>query len=257
MSRHALIPGLKSSLLSTSDIPTLLSDAWLTDKHMNAAGDWINTTLGFPSHVRVIHTHFLPELARSRSRSPSWLPLRARELDSLIRSAHVTCLLFPIFLLRHWTFLVVYIQDQSCIYVDSLDPYGLFAPSGALELIDWWLGSVLGVPFELSEDEAIPFEVGTQTDSHECGVAVLGTMAHVALAEAPWTQERSEEHRMQWCLRLTGAWSLSTSHVSSSLRVLYVLVSTLLLFSHGRPIPLRHPRPDPRRVWCSMLTPRR
>ncbi|KAG8955751.1 Sentrin-specific protease 3 [Tulasnella sp. 424] len=183
----------RSAVLHGTDLAGFLGDNWLTDEHMNAAGDWINMRLGEDSHSRVLSTFFLGSLALNRSQHPTWNPIRPRKLDTLVRDGHVPFLMIPVHLHCHWTYLYVDLMNRSCIYFDSLDPDNFIAPDGVLELLDWWLASVLPLPEEegLSEEDTRNFDATEQTDGHSCRVAVLSIMAHVALGEESWTQEGS------------------------------------------------------------------
>ncbi|KAG8957954.1 hypothetical protein FRC05_009481, partial [Tulasnella sp. 425] len=183
---------------------TILGDNWLTDEHMNAGGDWINAQLGEQSRMRVLNTHFLGSLALNRSQNVVWNPSRPRKLDQLVTAGEINLLIIPIYLHHHWAYLHVNIENRSCIYIDSIHPNQILTPEGILELLDWWLEAVKPLPFEtgLAEEER-DFEVDRQEDGHSCGVAVLSTMAQVALGCEPWQQERAEWYRVQWFLRLS------------------------------------------------------
>ncbi|KAG8938021.1 hypothetical protein FRC00_001924 [Tulasnella sp. 408] len=108
--------------------------------------------------------------------------------------------MIPVHLHHHWTYLDIDLINWSCVYFDSLDPDHLITPDGVLELVDWWLASVLPSSFGegLSEEDGRDFDADQQTDTHSCGIAVLSTMAHVALGSKAWSQERSKSHRETW-----------------------------------------------------------
>ncbi|KAG8921912.1 hypothetical protein FRC01_014745, partial [Tulasnella sp. 417] len=196
-----------------ADVAILLGANWLTDEHMNAGGDWINAQLGQSSRKRVLNTHFLGSLAINRSQNPIWNPARPRQLDQLVRTGKVNFLMIPIYLHHHWAYLHVNIENRSCIYIDSLNPNQILTPDGILELLDWWLQTVKPLPFAtgLSEEER-DFEVDCQQDGHSCGVAVLSTMAQVALGHESWQQERADWYRMQWFLHLSEQFAGLPSH---------------------------------------------
>lgn len=202
----ASIPGLSQAMLSTADLTTLLSNDWLTDEHINAAGELINKTLGEGSHIRVVNTHFLGSLDHNRQTYATWSPRTSRRLDNLIASKHVNTLLIPLHGDNHWTLLLVNIDNHSCVYVDSLNPSNITAPDHVLDLLDWWLESLLPGFGALSEEER-DFEAGDQMDGHSCGIAVITTMAHIALQRQAWTQEASHKFRMEWFLLLSGAFA--------------------------------------------------
>lgn len=211
-----------TSHMLTSDLPTFLGTTWLSDQHMNAAGDWINHQLGPDSAIRVLNTHFLGVLSANRLQNPTWTPSCPRKLDELVRSGKVVLLLIPVYRPGHWTFLQVHITERSCIYVDSQDPENILAPLEVLEVIDWYLETTdpLELPNPLSEEDC-DFPVSHQTDGHSCGIAVLSAMAHVALGEEPWDQETASQHREEWFMRLSDAsvgssWRVSFSAVLSS-----------------------------------------
>lgn len=193
-----------SALLTGTDLATFLSNDWLTDDHINAAGDWINAQLGDQSRTRVLSTHFLGLLSLNHQRHATWHPNRPYRIDELVTSGDVNFLLIPVHLPNHWTYLHVNIANRSCVYADSLDPDEIFVPDGVLGLLDWWLATVKPLPFEtgLSEEER-DFEVEGQTDSYSCGVFVISTMAHVALHDEPWLQGRAKSHQQKWFIRLS------------------------------------------------------
>lgn len=202
MSWNTVSEVTRTAVLSTPDMASFLGHDWLNDEQMNAGGEWINRQLGAQSPIRVLNTHFLGSLANNRRRSPTWAPSRPRQLDQLIQNGTVSFLIVPVPRPNHWTYLHVHLGDGSCVYVDTLHPDDILAPSEILDVLDWWLETVCPDLGELSE-ELRTFDVDQQLDSHSCGPATLSTIAHVALGEESWTQDRAPQHRKRWFLRVS------------------------------------------------------
>jgi hypothetical protein len=185
----------------TAYIPNLLCDSWLSDDHINAGVQFINTHAQCQPNLQVLDSFFPVHLERCFERSSSWSPRHPAPLDSLVASQKITQLLIPIHRPSHWTLLHVNIHTKCYAYADTLDLTTAQAPWPLIDLINRWLTSLLGIPTILITS-AWPFPLSQQLDNHSCGVAVLSTMANYALGDpfGPWTQSTTLEHRLNWSL---------------------------------------------------------
>ncbi|KAG9118714.1 hypothetical protein FRC07_006642 [Ceratobasidium sp. 392] len=203
--KHPAIPDFFSS-----DLSLLLSSAWLTDAQINAAGDYINSHLGRTPHLRVLHSHFLGSLALYFNPSRPWSPRRPRLIDRLLADGQITQLLIPVYQHRHWSFIFGDLTLNTYVHTDTLHLESTRAPDSCIQLLNWWLSSVLNRPVVLTNVPRM-FDVTPQTDGHSCGVAVMTSMAHIALSSrfTSWSQESTTGERMDWFLRLSEGLILS------------------------------------------------
>lgn len=202
-------------LFSTSHLPTLLGNHWLSDSHINAGVDYINSHPNRCPTVRLLHSYFLSTLALDqqtrRNRTSASRPLSS--LQALLSDGRITQLVIPVHRPSHWTLLRIDVSAQTYSYIDSLCPEWYNAPSTCTTLINNWLSEVLHVNYHLSPQPSSS-TLDRQTDSHSCGVAVLSTMAQIALGGSfsSWSQAASAEERMRWMLRFTEGVSLWVSN---------------------------------------------
>jgi Ulp1 family protease len=193
-----------------ADLTTLLGQDWITDAQINASGEYINSHAGRSPSIQVRHSYFLGSLAFHFNPSLPWVPRSPRPLDKLISDGKITELIIPVHCRNHWTLLYINIPVQAYVYTDTLNIQFTHAPHSCIRLIDWWLSSVLHRSCVLTNLPR-PFSVGAQSDGSSCGVAVMTTMAHVALGSQfhAWSQELTTGDRMDWFLRLSEDISLS------------------------------------------------
>ncbi|KAG9075129.1 hypothetical protein FS749_013241 [Ceratobasidium sp. UAMH 11750] len=200
---HHKHPGIPE--VFSSDLPLLLSSRWLTDVQINAAGDYINSHPSRTPHLRVLHSHFIGTLALHFNPSEPWAPRRARPVDSLIAQGVITELLVPVHHAEgHWSFLWVNITSETYTHNDTLHLSSTQAPYSCMRLMNWWISSVLNRPVYLTNARRT-FTLGSQSDGHSCGVAVITSMAHIALNNhfTAWTQDSTTCDRMDWFLHLS------------------------------------------------------
>lgn len=206
------LPNLHS--FSTSHLPTFLGNHWLSDDHINVGVDYINSHPSCNPQLRLLNSFFLStlELNQQTRRNLSSMSRPACQLQNLLSDQHVTQLLIPVHQPSHWTALLVDISAQTYTYFDSLCPEMYNAPSVCVGLVNGWLSEALHLNCQLSP---VPSRHShdQQTDSHSCGVAVLSTMAHIALGGSfdPWRQAVSGEEQVHWMLQLTEGTSLWVS----------------------------------------------
>jgi Ulp1 family protease len=180
-------PGLDPFRISS--LPGLIQDSWLTDEHINAGCDFINNHPTRASSVRALHSFFLGSLHLQFQRRLAHPLCHALLLDSLISNGSVSELLIPVHLPSHWALLYVDIATRLYTFIDSLSPSKNSMSGSSINLLDQWLSEVLNRDIALVPCIR-PFELGTQSDSHSCGVAVLSSMAHYVLGAGfpSWTR---------------------------------------------------------------------
>lgn len=206
------------SPFSTSHLPTLLGNHWLTDNHINAGVDYINAHPGCNPRFRLLSSYFLSslELNRQIQTTRSLRSHSAHLLKNLLANGRITQLLIPVHRPSHWVLLLVDIAAQTHTYMDSLCPEKYSAPSVCVQLINGWLSEALDTDICLSP---VPgsLSLDWQTDSNSCGVAVMSTMAHIALGQEfePWCQAASGEERTRWALRFVDGVSFWVSQHST------------------------------------------
>lgn len=190
--------------LSTSRLPAFLGRSWLSDEEINAGTKFINTHPSCPPGARVLDSHFMESLALYRQRSATRSPSHPRQVDTMIAKGHLTHLYVIVHEEVHWTFMRVDIPARLFEYSDSMYPSHLHAPPECVELLNWWLSSVLSTTIALNP-APLRFLADRQTDTHSCGIAVLTNVAHIALGAGfcSWTQHSAELLRMEWFLRLS------------------------------------------------------
>lgn len=210
------IPSL--NFFRSSDLTGLLGTTWLSDEHINAAGDYINLHPNRLSTVYVLSSFFLPTLRLNLARFSTWAPRRPIPLDTMILDGSVTELLIPVNRPSHWALTYINISTRQYSYIDTLDLNFNKLPWSCLDSLDRWLSCVLGINIALLPMEC-PFMVGPQTDSHSCGVAVLSSMAHFALGgDFPyWTQSSARDHRIRWAMYLSDLVVLNVSTTSKQI----------------------------------------
>lgn len=201
----------------TSNLPVLLGNAWLSDDHLNAGVQFINIHPQRSKSVYALDTFWMAHLRRSLERSVNWTLQRPSVTDSLIANHTATELLIPVHQPSHWTLLYVNIPARHYAYADTLNPAIMYAPAEYVYSVNSWLSGILGSSITLVPT-VFPFEIGSQSDSHSCGVAVLTNMAHCALKGSfqPWAQPTAKLHRLQWALWLSGTFSFESSPDTSS-----------------------------------------
>ncbi|KAG8795050.1 hypothetical protein FRC12_018601 [Ceratobasidium sp. 428] len=205
--KHPAIPDFFSSKLSL-----LLSSAWLTDSQINAASDYINSHPSRIPHLQVLHSHFPGSLALHFNPSRPWSPRRPRPIDQLLAGGQIRQLLIPVYQHRHWSFIFADLTSDTYIHTNTLHLESTRAPYSCVRLLNWWLSSVLGQPVVLT-DAPRTFDITPQTDGHSCGVAVMTSMAHIALSSrfAPWSQDSTTGDCLSWFLRLSEDLTLSVN----------------------------------------------
>ncbi|KDN36468.1 hypothetical protein RSAG8_10806, partial [Rhizoctonia solani AG-8 WAC10335] len=203
---NAEIPGLPS--FRTAYIPDLIRDSWLSDNHINAGVDLINSHFHRRTTTYALDSFFLLNLEQSfeRSsfeRSSLWCPRRPALLDGLVVSQGAVELLIPVHRPGHWTLLHVNIDARCYSYCDTLNPANYQAPQSLIDHLNQWLTGLLGMPIVLVSSPR-PFPLDKQLDGHSCGVAVLSTMANIALdgVSKSWSQLLALEHRLNWSFYL-------------------------------------------------------
>jgi Ulp1 family protease len=198
----SLVPSLDP--LCTSRLPSLITDSWLSDEHINAGCDFVNHHPHCPSNLRVLHSFFLGSLQSRSRRRQSAAPMgHARALDTPIAHGTVNELLIPVHRPSHWALLYLDLITRCYVYVDSLSPESNAVPWSSINPINEWLSEVFNRDVVLAPGSR-PFILGAQSDSHSCGVAVLSSMAYYALGGdfLPWFQHSAKEHRLRWALAL-------------------------------------------------------
>ncbi|CEL59119.1 hypothetical protein RSOLAG1IB_12252 [Rhizoctonia solani AG-1 IB] len=186
-------------LFRTSYIPDLIQDSWLSDDHINAGIEFINSHPHRRPTIYALNSFFPLHLERAFERSQLWCPRRPPLLDSWVTSRSIVELLIPVHRPGHWTLLHVDIKSRHYSYCDTINPATIQASQPLISLINCWLGELLGVSISLSSSPR-RFPLGQQFDGHSCGVAILSTLANVAISGAflPWSQKTALEHRLNW-----------------------------------------------------------
>lgn len=89
----------------------------------------------------------------------------------------------------------------SYSYLDTLNLTCMKAPNQAVQLLNWWLSTVMDQPYSLAHIPSC-FKPVQQTDSFSYGPAVMSMMLHIALNTLCWQQDTSYVHCMNWFLKL-------------------------------------------------------
>ncbi|QRV77889.1 Ulp1 protease family, carboxy-terminal catalytic domain protein [Ceratobasidium sp. AG-Ba] len=193
---HTSIPAFLG--LVTSRLPNFLGQNWLSDEEMNAGAHGINNHPDMPNSARMLNTHFIGNLALHRQRSAVWNPSHPRPVDTMIADGRLDNLYMIVHQHNHWTFMRINVPAGQYQYTDSMDLHNLYAPAECVNLLNWWMSSVLSRPISLTP---LPrsFNADLQLDSHSCGFAVLQNIAHMALGSKfrPWLQSSASLIRMK------------------------------------------------------------
>ncbi|KAG8695976.1 hypothetical protein FRC09_008822 [Ceratobasidium sp. 395] len=189
----------------SSHLPQLISDTWLSDDHINACCDFINTHPNRPNHIRAVHSFFLGSLRLRFERSDT-NRRRSTPLDNSIAEGTVCELLVPVHRPSHWALLYIDLATWEYAYIDSLRPDINSVPSSVISPVNAWASEIFNRDVALRPGIR-PFALGQQLDSHSCGVAVMSSMAHYALGGSfePWLQNRAKAHRLRWTLTFASA----------------------------------------------------
>ncbi|QRV96744.1 Ulp1 protease family, carboxy-terminal catalytic domain protein [Ceratobasidium sp. AG-Ba] len=196
---NATVPSLNP--FRSSHVPEVIMDTWLSDDHINAGCDFVNSHPDCPSHIRILHSFFLPCL-RLRFERASDSRQRTLPLDGLISDGIVRELLVPIHRPSHWALLYVDLVTWQYTYIDSLNPDTRAVPGSVIDPINTWISGLFNRDLVLRPGIR-PFPLGEQQDSHSCGIAVLSSIAHYALGGGkfqPWSQDSAKLHRLRWAL---------------------------------------------------------
>lgn len=145
---HAPIPSIPE--FSTSHLSTFLNHSWLSDDHMNAASEFINSHTACAEGAQVLNTHFLASLALHRRRSPLWNPSRPRLVDLMVADGRLTNLYIPVHEESHWTLVQINVPARTYEYTNTMSLGNLHAPTSCVESLNWWLSSILPEPIVLT-----------------------------------------------------------------------------------------------------------
>ncbi|KAJ6524888.1 hypothetical protein DFH09DRAFT_1372073 [Mycena vulgaris] len=194
------VPGLSPAVhLTTQDLAFFLSSQWLNDEMINGGVDYILRRLKPGSRIRILNCLFIQTLSIARARSESYAPPSFSAIEKSIRNGGALTIYLPLHINgNHWTLLKADLRSKTVSVADSLRGP---PPTTELELVRWWLGSILpGTSFTVVTPN-IPSP--RQRDSHSCGIIVLSILATILLDEEIWCPAHAQRHRMEWFLRLT------------------------------------------------------
>ncbi|KAK7017561.1 hypothetical protein VNI00_018575 [Paramarasmius palmivorus] len=205
---HLAVPGFSPAVnFNTVQLPTLLSNEWLHDEHINAGAELIMQRMDSSERTRIANCYLIPALRAMRSRSDGYNPRHLSELDRLIHKNELDILYIPYHNGQdHWTLIQVDLQTRQLSYGDSLHPFAVI-PRTAAETLNWWLEALEPLDSTLTSRSygvslrRFPYPI--QKDGNSCGVVVLSTLAHLLLGTEPWTPEIRHTERINWFLRLS------------------------------------------------------
>ncbi|KAJ7036205.1 hypothetical protein C8F04DRAFT_875622, partial [Mycena alexandri] len=191
-----IVPGLSSAVqLTTEDLASFLSNAWLNDEMINAGVDYILQRVGPGSRIRILNCLFIQSLRNAHGKQTNYHPPSFSPIE---RAIHANFVWFPLHISgNHWTLLKIDLLTKTIAYADSLG--GTFLKE-ELALVRWWLKG-LGdcAKFEVIKPD---FPCPRQHDSSSCDIIVLSILASVLLNFDMWTSETAQAQRTKWFLRL-------------------------------------------------------